>query len=393
MVAKSIAEKMSGSSWIRAMFEKGAMLREKYGADKVYDFSLGNPDLEPPIGVKKALIRLAGSEEPDLHKYMNNAGFPDVRAKISAQIQRETGLPLSGKHIIMTCGAAGGLNVVLHTILNPGEEVIVLAPYFAEYLGYIENHRGKVVLSPCSTGSFEPDLSDLERKITPSTKALILNSPNNPTGVVYSSAILGKMAELIEAKEREFHTQILILSDEPYTRLVYDGCTVPSVLRIFPNSVVVNSYSKSLALPGERIGYIAAHPFMKNVDSLINGFAYSNRALGFVNAPSMFQKVIAESLEESVGTDIYRERRDLIYNHLIQLGYTCRKPQGAFYLFPRALIDDDIAFVEHAAKYNVLLVPGTGFGCPGYFRLSYSVSRKTIENSLPAFEKLTRDFQ
>ncbi len=200
------------------------------------------------------------------------------------------------------------------------------------------------------------------------------------------------MAELIEAKEKEFHTQILVLSDEPYTRLVYDGCTVPSVLRIFPNSVVVNSYSKSLALPGERIGYIAVHPFMEDVDSLVNGFAYSNRALGFVNAPSMFQKVIAESLEESVDTDIYRQRRDLIYNHLIRLGYTCRKPQGAFYLFPRALIDDDIAFVEHAAKFNILLVPGTGFGCPGYFRLSYSVSRKTIENSLPAFEKLTRDF-
>ena len=393
MLAEYISEKMSGSSWIRAMFEEGEKLRKIYGADKVYDFSLGNPDLEPPEGVKKALIRLAESEEPNLHKYMSNAGFPDVRAKVAAHIRRETGIPLSGKHIIMTCGAAGGLNVVLKTILNPGEEVIVFSPFFVEYLAYIENHGGKPVLSPCNTETFEPDLSDLEKRITSSTKAIILNSPNNPTGVIYSSAILKKMAELIKKKETEYRTNILVISDEPYTKLVYDGCTVPSVLQIFSNSAVINSYSKSLALPGERIGYIAVNPSIEEADHLINGFIYSNRILGFVNAPAMFQKVIADSLEENVDTDIYRERRDLIYHHLRKLGYTCVKPKGAFYLFPKALIEDDIAFVRHAAKYNVLLVPGTGFGCPGYFRLSYSVSRKIIENSLPAFDALTRDFR
>jgi aspartate aminotransferase len=375
------------------MFEEGEKLRKQYGADKVYDFSLGNPDLEPPKGTIEALRRLANSDEPNLHKYMSNAGYPDVRAKLAAHITRETGVPLSEKHLIMTCGAAGGLNVVLKAILNPGEEVIVFSPFFVEYLSYIENHGGKPVVSPCSTEAFEPDLSDLESRITPATKAIILNSPNNPTGVIYSSAVLEKMAELLKRKEAEYKTNIMVISDEPYTRLVYDESAVPSVLQIFQNSVVVNSYSKSLALPGERIGYIAVNSSIEGVDSLINGLVYCNRILGFVNAPALFQKVIADSLEENTDTNVYKERRDLIYNHLTGLGYTCVKPQGAFYLFPKALIEDDVAFVRHAVKYNILLVPGTGFGCPGYFRLAYCVSLKTIENSLPAFEALTKDFR
>lgn len=393
MLAEYISRKMSGSSWIRAMFEEGEKLRKQYGADKVYDFSLGNPDLEPPKGTIEALRRLANSDEPNLHKYMSNAGYPDVRAKLAAHITRETGVPLSEKHLIMTCGAAGGLNVVLKAILNPGEEVIVFSPFFVEYLSYIENHGGKPVVSPCSTEAFEPDLSDLESRITPATKAIILNSPNNPTGVIYSSAVLEKMAELLKRKEAEYKTNIMVISDEPYTRLVYDESAVPSVLQIFQNSVVVNSYSKSLALPGERIGYIAVNSSIEGVDSLINGLVYCNRILGFVNAPALFQKVIADSLEENTDTNVYKERRDLIYNHLTGLGYTCVKPQGAFYLFPKALIEDDVAFVRHAVKYNILLVPGTGFGCPGYFRLAYCVSLKTIENSLPAFEALTKDFR
>jgi aspartate aminotransferase len=393
MLAEYIAKKMSGSSWIRAMFEEGEKLRKQYGADKVYDFSLGNPDLEPPEGTIQVLRNLVNSNEPNMHKYMSNAGYPDVRAKLAAHIRQESGVPLSEKHIIMTCGAAGGLNVVLKAILNPGEEVIVFSPFFVEYLSYIENHGGKAVVSHCSTETFEPDLSDLESKINKSTKAIILNSPNNPTGVIYSSSVLEKMAELLKRKEAEYKTNILVISDEPYTKLVYDGNVVPSILQIFQNSVVVNSYSKSLALPGERIGYIAVNSSIEDVDSLINGFVYCNRILGFVNAPALFQKVVAESLEENTDTDIYKERRDLIYNHLISLGYSCVKPQGAFYLFPKALIEDDIAFVTHAVKYNILLVPGTGFGCPGYFRLAYCVSLKTIENSLPAFEALTKDFR
>jgi aspartate aminotransferase len=393
MLADYIERKMSGSSWIRAMFEEGEKLRKVYGADKVYDFSLGNPDLEPPTGVTDELKRLVESNQPNLHKYMSNAGFPDVRAKVASHIQKESGVQLSEKHIIMTCGAAGGLNVVLKAILNPGEEVIVFSPFFVEYLSYIENHGGKSVISPCNKDTFEPDLADLENRITPSTKAIILNSPNNPTGVIYSHTVLEKMAELLKKKESEYGTKILVISDEPYTKLVYDGSRVPSILSIFQNSVVVNSFSKSLALPGERIGYIAVNSSMEETEQLINGFVYCNRILGFVNAPALFQKVIAQSLEENTDINLYKERRDLIYNHLVKLGYTCVKPQGAFYLFPKALIEDDIAFVKHAVKYNILLVPGTGFGCPGYFRLSYCVSLKTIENSLPAFEALTRDFR
>jgi aspartate aminotransferase len=393
MLADYIERKMSGSSWIRAMFEEGEKLRKVYGADKVYDFSLGNPDLEPPTGVTDELKRLVESNQPNLHKYMSNAGFPDVRAKVASHIQKESGVQLSEKHIIMTCGAAGGLNVVLKAILNPGEEVIVFSPFFVEYLSYIENHGGKSVVSPCNKDTFEPDLADLENRITPSTKAIILNSPNNPTGVIYSHTVLEQMADLLKKKESEYGTKILVISDEPYTKLVYDGSRVPSILSIFQNSVVVNSFSKSLALPGERIGYIAVNSSMEETERLINGFVYCNRILGFVNAPALFQKVIAQSLEENTDINLYKERRDLIYNHLVKLGYTCVKPQGAFYLFPKALIEDDIAFVKHAVKYNILLVPGTGFGCPGYFRLSYCVSLKTIENSLPAFEALTRDFR
>ncbi len=393
MLAEYIERKMSGSSWIRAMFEEGEKLRKVYGADKVYDFSLGNPDLEPPTGVTDELKRLVESNQPNLHKYMSNAGFPDVRAKVASHIQKESGVQLSEKHIIMTCGAAGGLNVVLKAILNPGEEVIVFSPFFVEYLSYIENHGGKSVVSPCNKDTFEPDLADLENRITPSTKAIILNSPNNPTGVIYSHTVLEQMADLLKKKESEYGTKILVISDEPYTKLVYDGSSVPSILSIFQNSVVVNSFSKSLALPGERIGYIAVNSSMEETERLINGFVYCNRILGFVNAPALFQKVIAQSLEENTDINLYKERRDLIYNHLVKLGYTCVKPQGAFYLFPKALIEDDIAFVKHAVKYNILLVPGTGFGCPGYFRLSYCVSLKTIENSLPAFEALTRDFR
>ena len=393
MLSKNISEKLVSSSWIRAMFEQGEKLRKIYGADKVFDFSLGNPDLEPPQGTKNALKKLVLDDDPGLHKYMNNAGFADVREKIAANIQRDTCITMTGKNIIMTCGAAGGLNVVLKTILNPGEEVIVFSPFFVEYVSYIDNHGGKTVISPCDITTFEPDLSDLEKRINASTKAIILNSPNNPTGVIYSEEKLNEIAQLLEAKEEEYKTNILVISDEPYTKLVYDGAKVPSVLKLFKNSVIVNSYSKSLALPGERIGYIAVNNSIDDADSLISGLIYSNRILGFVNAPGLFQKVIAESLDEIVDINVYKERRDILYNHLYKLGFTCVKPQGAFYLFPKALIDDDIEFVKHALKYNVLLVPGTGFGCPGYFRLSYSVNLATIVNSLPWFEAIAKDFR
>ena len=392
MLSDKVKTKISQSSWIRAMFEEGEKLRKQYGSDKVFDFSLGNPFSEPPNAIKDTLKNFINSNEPGLHKYMNNAGHPDVREKIAKHIYKNTGIDLTEKHIIMTCGAAGALNVVFKTILNPGDEVIIFSPYFPEYLAYIDNHGGKAIISPCRPDTFEPNIEDLETKITPATKAILLNSPNNPTGAVYSENILNNMAELVHKKEREYSTNILIISDEPYNQLVYSNKPVPSILKIFPNSAVINSFSKSLSLPGERIGYIAVNPSIADAELLINGMVYANRILGFVNAPSLFQKVIAKCLDEKADINIYKERRDYLYHHLIRLGFSCVLPQGAFYLFPKALIDDDVELVRRALKYNLLLVPGRGFGCPGYIRISYSVSMDTIRNSIPAFEALAAEF-
>ncbi|NSW90817.1 MAG: pyridoxal phosphate-dependent aminotransferase [Firmicutes bacterium] len=393
MISKKIAENLGKSSWIRAMFEEGEKLRKIYGADKVYDFSLGNPEIEPPISVKESLKAVVLSNKTGIHRYMSNAGYNDVRAKVADYLQKEKGVQLRPDNIIMTCGAAGGLNVVLKTLLNPGEEVIVFSPYFVEYLFYIDNHGGKPVIVPTNKDTFQPDLGLLERHISPLTKAIIVNSPNNPTGVVYSGEVLSKMADIISSKEKEFNSQIFVIADEPYDKIVYDNVKVPSILRIFKNSITVNSFSKSLALPGERIGYIAVSDKIDNVNLLIDGLVFSNRTLGFVNAPALFQKVVAHSMDEAVDVEFYKKRRDILYNHLIGLGFSCIKPQGAFYLFPKALIDDDIEFAKRALKYNLLIVPGTGFGCAGYFRLSYCISIETIENSLPAFEALAKEFK
>ncbi len=391
MVSEKLLTKMSSGSWIRAMFEEGERRRKHFGADKVFDFSLGNPDIEPPKGVIRTLRNLVNSDEPNLHKYMNNAGYPDVRKKIADSIHKDTGIPITEKHIIMTCGAAGALNVVFKTILNPGDEVIIFSPFFPEYFSYIDNHGGRTVVSPCYENSFDINLQELEKNITPATKAVLINSPNNPTGVIFKESTLLQMAEILETKEKEYSTKILVISDEPYAQLVYDNNIVPSILKIFPNSVIVNSFSKSLALPGERIGYIAVNKTVSNADSLINGLIYCNRILGFVNAPSLFQKVIGETLDEKVDINVYKQRRDFLYENLIRMGFSCVKPQGAFYLFPKSLIKDDVAFVNLALKYNLLLVPGSGFGCPGYFRISYAVDQKTIINSIPAFEALAEE--
>ncbi|CUH97315.1 putative aspartate aminotransferase YhdR [Propionispora sp. 2/2-37] len=393
MLSQNIHDKISKSSWIRAMFEQGEKLRKIHGPEKVYDFSLGNPDYEPPQEVQASLEKYINGQTAGLHKYMNNAGYPDIREKIAKKTSAETGLPVTLNHIIMTCGAAGGLNVVLKSILNPGDEVIVLAPYFVEYGFYAENHGGKLVVVPTDPSTFEPSLVALEKAVTPKTKALIINSPNNPTGVIYSEEILKQVARLLSNKEREFHTQILVISDEPYSKIIYDDAKVPSILALFPNSAIVNSYSKSLALPGERIGYIAVNPGIEDVELLISGMVFANRTLGFVNAPSLFQRVIGDSLDAAVNTDEYKRRRDYLYNHLIELGFTCVKPEGAFYLFPKALIPDDVEFAQRALKYNLLIVPGSGFGCPGYFRLAYCVSMETIKNSIGAFKALAEEFK
>ncbi|MDP4183251.1 MAG: pyridoxal phosphate-dependent aminotransferase [Bacillota bacterium] len=390
MLSQKVVTNLTNASGIRAMFEQGEKLRALYGADKVFDFTLGNPDSEPPEFVKNTIKKLV-SDDIGVHKYMNNAGFMDVREKVAKSLSNETGVDLPANNIVMTCGAAGGLNIILKSILNPDEEVIIFAPYFVEYSFYIDNHGGRTVIVKSDMNTFEPDIGDLDKKITSKTKAIIINSPNNPTGVIYKEETLKKISEILKNKEKEYNTSIFVISDEPYNKLVYDGIKLPSILKIFDNSILGCSFSKSLSLPGERIGFIAANPKIKEVNLLMDALIFANRILGFVNAPSLFQKVVAESMDVTVDIEIYKKRRDLIYNHLINLGFSCIKPQGAFYLFPKALIDDDVEFVNMALKYNLLVVPGKGFGCPGYFRIAYCSSIETIENSLPAFEALAKE--
>lgn len=391
MISEQIKIDLQNASWIRAMFEEGERLRSIHGADKVYDFSLGNPDYEPPAKVSDTLKKLVTDKTPGLHRYTSNAGYIDVRERIAAQLSNESGLGLGANHIIMTCGAAGGLNVVLKSILNPGDEVILLAPYFVEYHFYASNHGGKAVVVP--TGEdFLPNSEVLAQSITPKTRAIIINSPNNPTGVVYSQSALQAIAEVINAKQEQYGTEILAISDEPYYKLVYEGAKVTNLMTVFKNAAIVNSFSKSLALPGERIGYIALSPNIPDVDLLIDGMVFANRTLGYVNAPSIFQKVVAECLDEGPDTEEYQRRRDTLYNHITSLGFNCVKPQGAFYLFPQSPDPDDVAFVKKALEYNLLLVPGRGFAKPGYFRMAYCVDIKTIERALPAFDKLAAHY-
>jgi len=393
VISEKIAKSVQGSSWIRAMFEEGEKLAKIHGRDKVYDFSIGNPFAEPPTEVIQALQKYVSGEHKGIHRYMSNAGYPDVREKIAKYLQQESGIELTAENIVMTVGAAGGLNVVFKTLLNPGDEVVVFAPYFVEYNSYVDNHGGKTVIVPPNTTTFEPDLEALAGLITAKTKAILINSPNNPSGVVYSENMLRQTRELLAKKEKEYNTTIYVVSDEPYSKIIYDDCQLPSILAIFENSLVVNSFSKSLGLAGARIGYIAASSRIKDSETVNSALAYCNRILGFVNAPGLFQKVVADGLEAKVDIEDYKQKRDFLYDNLQRLGFECLKPQGAFYLFPKALIEDDIEFTQRALKYNLLLVPGTGFGCPGYFRMSYCISMETIVNSIPAWEKLAEEFR
>lgn len=392
MISSKIKDRLANSSMIRAMFEEGTRLKKIHGADKVFDFSLGNPDPEPPAEVKAALRELANSEIPGMHLYMNNAGYTEVRETVADKINRETGLQLTFNNIVMTVGAGGALNVVLKTLLNPGEEVIIFAPYFVEYTSYIDNHGGRTVIVNTDSKTFLPDPGLLKSKITPNTKAVLINTPNNPTGVVYGKDILKAIAKVLEEKGKEYGHTIYIISDEPYRKLAYD-VEVPNILTIYRNAIMIDCFSKSLSLPGERMGYIATSPDAEDVDTLMSGLIYCNRVLGFVNAPALFQKVIAKTIDSSVDINVYKERRDLLYNGLTSLGYECVKPDGAFYLFPKSLIADDVEFKNRAVKYNLLIVPGSGFGGPGHFRLAYCVSLETIKNSLPAFEALAKEFK
>lgn len=389
MLSNRIKDLMVGSSAIRAMFEEGKRLAAIHGEENVFDYSLGNPYAEPPETVKNTIIDILSEESPNLvHGYMNNSGYPDVRAKIADFTNKKYTLNLNENNIIMTCGAAGGLNIIFKTLLNPGDEIITFAPYFGEYKNYVNNYDGRLVIASSNLDNFQPNLNDLESKITNKTKGILINSPNNPTGAVYSEETIKALAEILTRKQKEFNTSIYLIADEPYKEIIYDGVKVPNILNYYNNSLVCYSYSKSLSLPGERIGYIIANNGLDYFDEFMQGLNVANRVIGFVNAPSLFQRVVSRTLDSEVNVDIYKKNRDLLYNHLTKIGFSCVKPNGAFYLFPKSLIEDDVKFCQDAKKFNLLVVPGTAFGCPGHFRISYCVSYDKIEKSLAAFDKL-----
>lgn len=392
-----ISDKMKGyvenSSAIRAMFEEGKRLAGIYGEESVYDFSLGNPNVAAPKEVNDAIVELVRGTDPVvLHGYMNNSGFESVRAAIADSLNRRFGTSFGERNIVMTVGAAGGLNVILKTLLNPGDEVIVFAPYFGEYRSYTSNYDGVLVEVSPDTATFQPNLTEFERKITPRTKAVIVNTPNNPTGVVYSEEVIRAMADIMEQKQRELGTDIYLISDEPYRELVYDGVQVPYLTKYYANTIVGYSYSKSLSLPGERIGYLVIPDEAADADMVIDAANVANRILGFVNAPSLQQLAVAKCLDAETDVSYYNRNRELLYQVLTELGFTCIKPQGAFYLFVKSPVEDEKQFCAKAKEYRLLLVPGSSFACPGYVRIAYCVSYETIERSIPSFEKLAYDY-
>ena len=394
MIADKMVNLVKNSSAIRAMFEEGKIMAAKYGAENVYDFSLGNPNVPAPAEVKQAVYEELEKEDPVvLHGYMNNSGYEDVRGAIAASINKRFGTAFGEQNIIMTVGAAGGLNVILKTLLNPGDEVIVIAPYFGEYNSYVSNYDGKIVVVSPNTETFQPNLEELEQKITAKTKAVIINSPNNPTGVVYSEDTIKKMAEILRGKEKELGTDIYLISDEPYRELVYDGIEVPYLTKYYENAIIGYSYSKSLSLPGERIGYLVIPDEVSDAEDVIAAANVATRILGYVNAPSLMQKVVAKCLDAKVDVPFYNRNREALYNGLKELGFECIKPEGAFYLFVKSPVEDEKAFCAAAKKHNILIVPGSSFACPGYVRIAYCVSYETIMNSMPGFKALAVEFQ
>lgn len=390
-IADRVQKSMAQGSWVRRMFEEGARLKRQYGEENVFDLSLGNPVMEPPVEFRQELRRLVENPLPGMHRYMENAGYPETRAAVAAQLSLETSIKFTMNDIIMTCGAAGGLNVALKTILNEGDEVIIFAPYFPEYTNYIDNHGGIARVVPTDE-QFIPKLDILETAIGAKTKAVLINSPNNPSGAVYGEDLVHQLGELLSKKETQYGTQIFLISDEAYRKIIYDGLKYPSPLPHHPQSIIVASHSKDLALPGERIGYIAVNPACSQREELVGGFIYCNRTLGYVNAPALMQHVVSRLQSVTVPVAEYQKRRDFLYDHLTEMGYSVMKPQGAFYMFPKSPLEDDVALVRELQSWRVLTVPGRGFGTPGYFRISYCVDDRTLEGSLAGFHKTAQKF-
>lgn len=393
MISKKIQKALQGSSAIRAMFVEGKQMAAKYGAENVYDFSLGNPATPAPASLNQSIKDLLDEVDSlEIHGYMENAGYPDVRAAIAENLNKRFETDFDFHNIIMTVGAAGGLNIIFKTILDPGDEVIVFAPFFGEYRQYAANFDAQIVTVQPDLETFQPDLADFEAKITEKTKALIVNTPNNPTGVIYKPETMKEIAAILERKQKEIGHDIYLISDEPYRELVYDGNTQDFLTKYYKNTLVGYSFSKSLSLPGERIGYVVVPNEASDAEDLIRGIEISNRTLGFVNAPSLMQKAVARCLDEKTDVAFYDKNRTMLYEGLTKLGFTCIKPEGAFYLWVKSPVGNEEDFVNEGKKYNILMVKGGAFGCPGYVRLAYCVSHETIERSLPAFEKLAEAY-
>ena len=394
MISKKMENMVANSSAIRAMFEEGNRLAKIYGSENVFDFSLGNPNVPAPDAVKYAIKELLEEEDPVvLHGYTNsNAGYEDVRKAVADSLNERFGTHFGSKNITMTVGAAGGLNVILKSLINPGDEVIAFAPYFGEYRSYTDNYDGVLIEISPNTIDFQPKLDEFEEKITQKTKAVIVNTPNNPTGVVYSEETIQKMASILEKKQKEYGTDIYLISDEPYRELAYDDVEVPYLTKYYANTIVGYSYSKSLSLPGERIGYLVIPDEASDSEKLIGAVNVATRILGFVNAPTLQQKVVKACLNEKTDISYYDRNRETLYNGLKELGFDCIKPEGAFYLFVKSPIADEKEFCNEAKKYNILIVPGSSFACPGYVRMAYCVSYETIVNSLPKFAELAKQY-
>jgi aspartate aminotransferase len=373
------------------MFEEGAELKRLYGEEKVFDFSIGNPDLEPPPSLKKALKALADQPIIGMHRYMSNNGYSETRHAIAEYLTEESGLPFEENHVVMTVGAAGGLNVALKAILDEGDEVIVPSPYFMEFKFYIDNCGGEIRLVETNE-DFSLNLREIEKAIGEKTKAMLINSPNNPTGVVYDHKSLEKLGELLKRKSQQLQKTLYLLTDEAYRRIVYDGIRLPISFQYYPHTIRVTSHSKDLSLPGERIGYIAVNPLCEEVDELMSALVFANRTLGFINAPALMQRLVAHLQRNSVNVRVYEEKRDLLYNALKGFGYQVVKPQGAFYLFPKTPIEDDVAFIKELQSKRILTVPGRGFGKPGHFRIAYAVDNEVIQRALPGFKEVAEKY-
>jgi aspartate aminotransferase len=390
-IAKKIKHYMESASWIRGMFEEGIRLKHQYGEDNVFDFSLGNPVLEPPPAFHAALRDLLEHPQPGMHRYMPNVGYPETRAAVAAQLTKETGMPFTAEHIVMCVGAAAGINVVLKTLLDPGDEVLFFAPYFVEYHFYVDYHGGVAKVVPTGA-NFDLDLEALEAALSPRSKVVLINSPNNPTGVIYPATTLKQLGELLQRRERQFNTKIYLLSDEPYKKLIYGGLTYPEIYPHHPNTMTVTSHAKDLALPGERIGYIAVNPDCADLKDLISGMSFTTRTLGFVNAPALMQRVIVKLQGVTIEMSQYERKRNFFCDNLATMGYQLVKPQGAFYIFPKTPIADDVAFVKALQANNILTVPGQGFGTPGHFRIAYCVEDRAIERSMDGFRAVAKEF-